>query len=478
MGSEKKRILKNTIIYACKQIFSVLFPLISFAYSSRVLGVEKIGEFNYARSITDYFVILSGLGISTYAIRAGAKIRDKKEKINSFVSELFVINIISTIISLFLYLLLIFNFSNLNDYKTILIYFSLLIPFTTLGIEWIYNIYEDFLYITVRSAIVQILSFVLLVIFVKNESDIVKYVLITIIATVGSNIFNLIHAKKYFRFKWRNLNIKQHFKPILFLFGMTIATTLYTTMDTTMLGYLCNDYYVGLYSAAHKITKMLVLVIATIRTVSLPVLSRQSDKDESTFIETSNDLLSTVLMIAIPIVIGVFEFGNVILLIMSGNDYLPAKNILNYLSIDILFSATSGALVYQYVLLKKGEKYTFIITFIGALSNLVLNYIFIMFLKGEGAAIATCISEVIVLSIAFAYSKKYIIIKKCIYSLIIALIGSIPIAMLKIITDINFGANIIANIFAIICCIILYFIIITLIGNNVLAKIVRKLIKR
>ena len=74
---------------------SVLFPLITFPYASRMLGAEGIGKVNYANSIISYFSLIAVLGISTYAIREGARLRNNKKEFNKFVKEMLRINIIT-----------------------------------------------------------------------------------------------------------------------------------------------------------------------------------------------------------------------------------------------------------------------------------------------------------------------------------------------------------------------------------------------
>lgn len=444
---EKGRIFKNTIIYAIRQIMAVLFPLITFAYVSRVLGVEKIGVVNYAHSITTYFVILSGLGISTYAIRVGAQKRDNEEEINQFVSEVFTINLISTIISLLVYLVIVFSFDSLKSYRSMLIAFSLLIPFTTLGIEWVYNIYEDFLYITVRSIVFQFLSLILLFTFVRSAEDAFVYACITVFATVGSNVLNFIHSRKYIKLNSLALSsrLKHHIQPVILLFGMTIATTLYTNMDTTMLGAMCGDYQVGLYSAAHRITKIIVQTLAVVRTVSLPALARHTkdhDEDEA-FIELGSGVLGAILLVSIPIAVAVACTADVILTIFSGAAFLEAAPTLRLLAVDILLSVLSGTLIYQYVLLKKGEKSAFWITASGAIANLVMNYIFIRAFASSGAALATCISELIVSFLAFSISKQYMNLKSVIRQILLGGLGSIIIIAFTFAARIVFGNAII-----------------------------------
>jgi len=476
----KRKIILNSIIYAIRQIMSVLFPLISFAYASRILGVNNIGKVNYANSIITYFVILSGLGLATYAIKVGSTIRDKQKDINEFTSQMFSINLISTFISMILCIILIFSFNSLKPYKYLLLVFMLLIPFTTLGIDWLYNIYEDFAYITIRTIAFQALSVILLFIFVKNENDIIKYALITVLATVGSNLSNLIHSRKYVIIRVTLKGLKKHIIPILLLFGMTISTTIYTNMDTTMIGILSSDYYVGLYSAAHKIIKVLVQMIGVIRTVSLPLLSIQAgayEKNDDEFKKTSNVILNTVILVSLPIAVVTFISAGSILTVLAGEKYLPAVMTLRYLSVDVFFSAMSGTLVYQYVLLKRGEKPSFIITVIGTIVNLILNYFLILKYQSTGAAIATCISEITVFILASIESRKYINWNITVKHLFLSLLGCTSIVFFHFLLKLFWGNSLLSIIIAMVLGLLGYFIILIKIGNNVIEYIYHTLIK-
>ena len=162
MVAKNKSIKVNMILNAIKGLMSIFFPLISFPYVSKVLGVDNIGRYNFANSIISYFILLAGLGINTYAIREGARLREKENEFKQFANEMFSINILSTIISYVLFALLLIIVPKFQCYKTLLIILSLQIIFKTIGIEWIYSIYEDYAYITLRSIIFQIISLILL----------------------------------------------------------------------------------------------------------------------------------------------------------------------------------------------------------------------------------------------------------------------------------------------------------------------------
>ena len=125
----------NALLNAIKTIFSIIFPLITFPYISRVLGVENIGIYNFSSSVVSYFTLLAGLGISTYAIREGARYRNDRIKISDFCSEVFSINVISTLVSYVILLFCLFFLNKLHDYISIIVILSISISFTTLGCE-------------------------------------------------------------------------------------------------------------------------------------------------------------------------------------------------------------------------------------------------------------------------------------------------------------------------------------------------------
>ena len=141
---QKKSIGINACMSVLNSIMSIVFPLITFPYITRIFGVEDLGKYNFAKNFVDIFCTLAFLGIPTYAIREGAKIRDNKEKIDNLLSELFTIGLYSSIIISFLTITISFGVPALHKYTILISIFTVIIPFKMMGQEWIYNIYEDF----------------------------------------------------------------------------------------------------------------------------------------------------------------------------------------------------------------------------------------------------------------------------------------------------------------------------------------------
>ena len=93
-----KRIGVNALLNVVKSSLSVIFPLIVYPYVFHVLHSTNMGRINFAASIVSYFSMFAMLGVSQYAVREGARIRENKVELNRFASEIFSLNIISSAI--------------------------------------------------------------------------------------------------------------------------------------------------------------------------------------------------------------------------------------------------------------------------------------------------------------------------------------------------------------------------------------------
>lgn len=112
----KKSLGLNAFLNGLRSVLNLLFPLITFPYVSRILSVSGIGIYNFSNTYINYFILISGLGIATYAVREGSKCREDKNKINIFASQVFSLNMIATIIAYILLLLSLMIFDTVKSF--------------------------------------------------------------------------------------------------------------------------------------------------------------------------------------------------------------------------------------------------------------------------------------------------------------------------------------------------------------------------
>ena len=348
----------NTILNMIKTCSNIIFPLITFPYISRVLMTENVGKVNFGDSYVSYFSLIASLGITTYAIRECAKVRDNREKLEETASQIFSINLCTTGLAYVLLFLSLIIFRRLDVYRNLIMIQSVVIIFTTLGADWLNSAMEDFKYITIRSIIFQIISMILMFTFVKSTSDYMKYAAISVLSTSGYNILNIVYRKKYCDIQFTlNIPWKKHMIPILLLFVMTLSQTIFNSSDITMLGFFKGDYAVGIYSTATKMEKIISNVVSSIVFVLIPRLSYMFEAEDYNKINMLlRKVLLTFITIGLPCYVGATILAKESILIIAGKGYIEGALTLQILLISFLFSLVGGSFLGNVVLLPSGNE--------------------------------------------------------------------------------------------------------------------------
>ncbi|MDD7518573.1 MAG: flippase [Dorea formicigenerans] len=456
--TEEKSVAVNLMANGIKTLMSVLFPLITFPYASRILGATGIGKVNYANSIISYFSLVAALGINTYAVREGARIRNCKEKFDKFAKEMLRINIFTTLVTYIAFCIFL-CMPVLEGYKILLVIFSLGMWFTTFGMEWLFIIKEEYEYITKRAILFQFVSLILLFLLVRKKEDYVWYAALTVISSGGSAILNLWHSRKLVTWKKRyEYSYRRHIKPILVIFGTSIASNIYMTMDTTMLGTLQGDKATGIYTAASKINLVISTVIGTVSSTILPRVSYYIGNDlEEKYKELMKTSVNMLLLIAMPASIGMMCTSDILILLFSGSEFVSGTLAAQILAARVVVGAINRILAYQICIPYKKEKDVLVSTIAGAIFNLIANAILIPLSGVNGAAVATLCSELVVFGVLTFYSNKSFDTWQLYRRLPIYLVTSVWFVVVRVVMNI-FVNNALIKLIAVVCiCSIGYF---------------------
>ena len=477
---KKKSLGVNAILNGLRNMLNLLFPLITFPYVSRVLSVRSIGIYNFSNSIITYFLLIASLGISVYSVREGAKYRDNKEELGKFASEVFSINIVSTIVSYLLLILLTISIPKLSSVSTVIAIFSLQIAFTTLGTEWIFSIYEEYAYITLRSIFFKLVSLLMMFVFVKNKNDVAMYAAITVFATVGSNVLNYIKAKRIITFNFTlDMNLKRHIKPIMIIFASNIAVLIYVNSDITLLGFFKSSYDVGLYSVSVKIYSLVKTVLSSILIVTIPRLSMLWGKEKyEEYFKVLKQIYNVLLILIVPAMIGIISMSKQIILVISGNKYVEASVSLKILSVALIFSIISWLFNECVLIPTKLEKYTFYGTFTSALLNIILNIFFIGKWGINAAATTTVVSELIGMILSVYFARDIVKIGELVENHLGCIVGSVAIYVECSIINIFIYNAFISVIVSIIVSLISYVTILIIFKDKVTVGFIHEMVSR
>lgn len=386
---------KNTIYNTIKSVSTIVFPLITFPYASRVLQADSIGKVTFGNSIVSYFSMIASLGLTTYAVRACSSVRQDKERLSQTASQLLSINLFTSMIAYALLALTLLFCRPLDDYRVLIILQSSAILFTTLGADWLNSAMEDFRYIALRTVFFQFLSLLLMFLLVKKPEDYLIYAMISVLSSSGAGIVNIFYRRRFCRIRFTaHLKLKEHLPPILLLFAMILSQNIFTHADVSMLGFIRNDYEVGLYSVAVKIYSIVSLTIASVSWVVMPRLSLHYAQNNYESISVLlRKALGFVLVLGLPSIAGLNVLADEIILVIGGEAYLPAAPVLRILTVALFFSLIGSTFIGSIILLSsKREKAYMIISCITAVANILLNAILIPPWGIYGAAIATALS--------------------------------------------------------------------------------------
>ncbi len=424
-----KSLKLNFIMNIILTMSSFVFPLITFPYVSRILLPIGTGKVSFATSIITYFSMFAQLGIPTYGIRACAKVRDDREKLSKVAQELLIINLIMSVFSYTVLFLGIVFVPRLHEEKNLYIILSFTIILTAIGMEWLYKALEQYTYITLRSIFFKFIALIAMFLLVHKQEDYVIYAGITIFAASASNILNFVNAHKYIDLKFeKKYNFTQHMKPIMVFFAMSCATTIYTNLDTVMLGFMTTNTDVGYYNAAVKIKVILVSIVTSLGTVLLPRASYYIEQGAmNEFRRITRKALNFVILIATPMMLYFICFAKEGIYFLSGRAYEGSIIPMQLIMPTVLFIGITNILGIQILVPMGREKIVLYSEIVGAVVDVIINICLIPQFASAGAAIGTLIAEIAVFIVQFWNLKDEVLgaLKKINYiKIIIGLLSS------------------------------------------------------
>ncbi len=404
-------IKKNIIISGIYQLLTMAIPLITAPYISRVLGADGVGTYSFTYSIETYFLLFAALGTQSYGAREIARNREDKKEYSKLFWEIEGLSILTTVISTvawFMFILI------SNEYKVIYLVLTFYLFANMMDISWFYTGLEQFKYTVIQNTIFKILGTASLFIFVNEKDDVVIYIFIMAFTTFLSNSSMWIYLPKLLtRIDIKRLHILVHFKQTLIYFVPTIAISIYTVLDKTLIALITkSNTENGYYEQATKIINMAKLLtfsaVNNVMTSRISYLYSSKKMDEIKLrIEQSFDF---ILFMGMGITVGIIGVADIFVPVFFGKGYEPVILLMRILSPVILIIGVSNCLETQYytpVGLRKKSN-TFVI--LGAFINLVLNILLINKFGSAGAIVATLVAELVISSLYLTYCNRIVTI--------------------------------------------------------------------
>lgn len=405
MSDIKKNVIYSSILTSANYVF----PLITYPYVSRVLGVTNIGICNFIDSIINYYIMFSLLGIVAVAIREIAANKNDTEKLSHTFSGLFVLNSISTAIVLTILVISIYAVPKLYEYKELMFVGFFKVLFNYLLIDWFYKGIEDFKYITKYGLITKVLYVIGIFVFVTDKSDYYEYYLLSMLMIAANAIINMWHSRKFVHFSFKGISLRPYLTPFFVLGLYLFLTSMYTTFNVAYLGFVCDETEVGYYTTATKLHSIFLALFTAFTGVMLPRMSSLiSEKNFDEFKILLSKSLHVLFIFAMPVIIFSVIFAPQIIRIISGAGYEPAATPMRIVMPLIFIIGYEQIVVIQVLMPMKKDKIIFKNSCIGAIFGFAANILLVGTFKSVGSSFVWTSSEVVVFALSTYYLKKYI----------------------------------------------------------------------
>ncbi len=475
----QKSITKNFVLSTAYQLLVLVTPFITAPYVARVLGVEGVGVYSYTNSIQMYFSMFAALGTVTYGAREISRAREDKKAYSRLFWEIELLTCITTLVCILDWILWILVAKKYNHYYFI---WTINIIAVAFDISWFYTGLEEFKYIVTQNSIFKVLGILAIFIFVRATDDIGIYIGIMATVILLGNISMWIYLPKFLvSFDKAELSISRHLKETIVYFIPTIATSIYTVLDKTLIGLITDsESENGYYEQATKIINMAKAVtfnsLNAVLGTRISYLFAQGRENEIK--KRISDSMDYILLFGIGICFGLIAVSQQFVPIFFGKGYERTGFLLQLMGPLVVIVGISNCLGFQYYnpagLRKRSTKYIII----GAFSNLVFNLLLIPKLKSVGAVIGTVIAEGTITAMYMYNCNRYYTFKQLIHSGLRKLFAGVVMCSILMLSNTFFDGGVVGLIIKIIIGIVIYFLILFVMKDEFLTSYVLPAIKK
>lgn len=401
-------IRKNYIYNTVYQVATMIVPLITAPYASRVFSASGIGIYSFTGSVSAFFILFAALGTVTYGQREIAQHRHDRQARSKLFWEIELLSVLSTLAALALWLVLVLSSGEYRPYYAVLMIGIAAVAF---DISWFFSGLEQFPLIVTRNLAVKLIGVAALFLVIKRPSDLLLYIGILASTQLLGNVVMWASLPRHLgKVDPRSLSLKGHLRETFVYFIPTIASSVYTMLDKTMIGVITqNTDENGYYEQATKITRLAYLMVSSINTVMMSRMSYLFKMGRYQEIRSRLEKsIRFIMTLSIPMsygIIGISDnfvpwffgdgFEGVSLLLKLSGPLVILMSLHNFLSSQVLLPSGQRSRSTKGVIL-------------GAAVNFLMNILLIPRFQSAGAAIGTLTAEAAICGVYLYMSKEYV----------------------------------------------------------------------
>lgn len=388
-----KKIVSNSGWLILDTIFRYAVGFFVSVWIAKYFGPKFYGTYNYSVAYISLFSAISVLGLKSIVIR---ELVQNPERKNEILGTTFSMMLFAGIV-LWLAAIGIISFLRTGDilvFKMIVILGASFIFQSLFSIKYYFESRVESKYIVIATNIAFIISNILKVITIVYGYSILALAIISLIDTVVASTVLIFLAKKqklYLRlWKWDKQLAKELLSQSYPLILAGFFATIFLKIDLIMIGEFLDDFEVGLYAVSARLTELWYIIPTIIQTSVFPNLMKKNSDKEALY-RKMHLLFSLLTLFSFFVALPIFLFSDTLINLIYGDIYREAAKMLS-ISIWALFFVCFGVVRFPYLIATGKIKMSMYFGFIGAITNVVLNWFLIPRYGAIGAAYATLIS--------------------------------------------------------------------------------------
>ena len=397
----KNRVIGNASwIIGCKIIQSAVNLIITM-FTARYLGPSNYGALNYTASFVSFCVSVATLGMEGVVLK---KMIAKPNDEGTYLGSGIAFRLLSSFICTILVSVVVFILNPNDTLKlTLVLLQSLQLIFQAFYlIDTWFQRYLKSKYTSIGKIIACIVVSLYKIFLLVTGKSIVWFALSNSITYFVTAIMLVI---LYFKqggpkFKFSVTHGKQVLDESYHFILSGLMTAIYGQMGKIMIGKMLTDTDVGLYSTATAICSMWIFVpVAIINSFRPTVMTIKQSGNEELYDKRLKQLYSFIIWLCIFVAGFVFILAPFIVRVLYGEAYLGSVTPLRiaiWLEVFSMIGTARGI----WILCENKNKYVKYYLAIGAIVNLVLNFVLIPTYGIDGAAFATLITQIVTSIIA------------------------------------------------------------------------------
>ena len=398
------KVIKNYLYNLSYQILTIILPIITVPYVTRIFTSEDLGNYVFYSSIVNYFSLFAMLGVAVYGTKQIAAASD----VSSTFWNIYTIQLIASLFAIIAYVIAVISIPNMGGIIPIIL--GIVLFSKMIDISWLFTGKEDFKKITLRNTVVKLSGVISIFTLVKSSEDLYLYAFLIVLFDFLGQFVMWVPAKKFIkRPSFNKKAIKKNLHPIVLLFLPQVAISLYVVLDKTLLGILGSYSDVGIYEQGQKLISILITVVSSLGAVMLPrvanLLSERKEKEAQNMVRFSFILYNFIIF---PMIFGLIAVNEVFVKLFLGENFQDVKYVLYIIVFNLMFIGWTNILGYQVLVARNKNKEFMLSTTIPAFVSVIVNIAVIPLFGYIGASMTSVAIEILVFAIQWYYSRNII----------------------------------------------------------------------